>query len=65
MCGINAAGAQGCDCMFTFCHAYPKMGVLLHKMAIVRYRRATAVEDKSYNNTFFDVQNKNNEKSKL
>ena len=36
MCGINAAEAQGCDCMFTFCHAYPKMGVLLHKMAIVR-----------------------------
>ena len=36
MCGINAAEAQGCDCMFTFCHAYPKMGILLHKMAIVR-----------------------------
>ena len=36
MCGINAAEVQGCDCMFTFCHAYPKMGVLLHKMAIVR-----------------------------
>ena len=36
MCGINAAEAQGCDCMFTFCHAYPKMGVLLHKMAIIR-----------------------------
>ena len=35
MCGINAAEAQGCDCMFTFCHAYPKIGVLLHKMAIV------------------------------
>ena len=35
MCGINAAEAQGCDCMFTFCHAYPKMGVLLHKTAIV------------------------------
>ena len=35
MCGINAAEAQGCDCMFTFCHAYPKMGDLLHKMAIV------------------------------
>ena len=35
MCGINAAEAQGCECMFTFCHAYPKMGVLLHKMAIV------------------------------
>ena len=35
MCGINAAEAQGCDCMFTFCHAYPKMGVLLHKMAII------------------------------
>ena len=35
MCGINAVGAQGCGCMFTFCHAYLKMGVLLHKMAIV------------------------------
>ena len=35
MCGINAEGVQGCACMFTFCHAYPKMGVLLHKMAIV------------------------------
>ena len=33
--GINAVGAQGCGCMFTFCHAYLKMGVLLHKMAIV------------------------------
>ena len=36
MCGINPAEAQGFDCMFTFCHAYPKMDVLLHKMAIVR-----------------------------
>ena len=35
MCGINAAGAQRCGCMFTFCHAYLKMGVLLHKMEIV------------------------------
>ena len=33
MCGINAAEAQRCDCMFTFCYAYPKLGVLLHKMA--------------------------------
>ena len=35
MCGINAAGAQRCGCMFTFCHVYLKMGVLLHKMEIV------------------------------
>ena len=35
MCGINAVGAQGCSCMSTFCHTYLKMGVLLHKMAIV------------------------------
>ena len=35
MCGIIAVGAQGCGCMFTFCHAYLKMSVLLHKMAIV------------------------------
>ena len=33
--GINAVGAQRCSCMSTFCHAYLKMGVLLHKMAIV------------------------------
>ena len=35
MCGINVVGSQGCGCMFTFCHDYLKMGVLLHKMAIV------------------------------
>ena len=35
MCGIIAVGGQGCGCMSTFCHAYLKMGVLLHKMAIV------------------------------
>ena len=35
MCGINAKEAQGCGCMFTFCHVYLKMGVLLLKMAIV------------------------------
>ena len=29
MCSINGAEAQGCGCMFTFCHAYLKMGVLL------------------------------------
>ena len=43
MCGINAVEAQGCGCMFTFCHAYLKMGVLLHKMAIVCKRRAMTV----------------------
>ena len=43
MCGINAVGAQGCGCMFTFCHAYLKMGVLLHKMAIVCKQRAMTV----------------------
>ena len=35
ICGINAVEAQGCGCMFTLCHDYLKMGVLLHKMAIV------------------------------
>ena len=45
MCGINAVGAEGCGCMFTFCHAYLKMGVLLHKMAIVCKRRAMTVYD--------------------
>ena len=43
MCGINAVGAQGCGCIFTFCHAYLKMGVLLHKMASVCKRRAMTV----------------------
>ena len=43
MCGINAGGAQGCGCMFTFCHAYLKMGVLLHKMAIVCNQKFMAV----------------------
>ena len=33
MCGINAAGAQGCSCMSTFCHAPQKKALLLHKMA--------------------------------
>ena len=43
MCGINAAGAQRCGCMFTFCHAYLKMGVLLNKMAIVCNQKFMAV----------------------
>ena len=43
MCGINAVGAQGCGCMFTFSHAYLKMGVLPHKMAIACKRRAMTV----------------------
>ena len=46
MCGINAAGAQRCGCMFTFCHAYLKMGVLLHKMAIVCNQKFMAVTTK-------------------
>ena len=37
MFGINAAEAQGCDCMFTFCHAPLKTALLLHKMAKVPY----------------------------
>ena len=43
MCGINAVEAQGCGCMFTFCHAYLKMGVLLHKMAMVCNQKFMAV----------------------
>ena len=43
MCGINAVGVQGCCCIFTFCHTYLKMGVLLHKMAIVCKQRAMTV----------------------
>ena len=45
MCGINAVEAQGCGCMFTFCHAYLKMGVLLHKMAIVCNQKFMAVHE--------------------
>ena len=37
MCGINAVGAQGSGCMFTFCHAPLKIALLLHKMAKVPY----------------------------
>ena len=43
MCGIDAIEAQGCGCMFTLCHAYLKMGVLLHKMAIVCNQKFMAV----------------------
>ena len=43
MCGIDAVEAQGCGCMFTFCHVYLKMGVLLHKMAIVCNQKFMAV----------------------
>ena len=37
MCGINAVGAQGSGCMFTFCHDPLKIALLLHKMAKVPY----------------------------
>ena len=50
MCGINGVEAQGCGCLFTFCHAYLKMGVLLQKMAIVCKRRAMTESD--YFNAF-------------
>ena len=43
MCGINAAGAQRCGSLFTFYYAYLKMGVLLHKMAIVCNQKFMAV----------------------
>ena len=43
MCGIHAVEAQGRGCMFTFCHAYLKMGVLLHKKAIVCNQKFMAV----------------------
>ena len=32
-CGINAVGAQGPGCSFSFCHAHLKIALLLHKMA--------------------------------
>ena len=43
MCGINAVGAHGCGYIFTFCHAHLKMGVLLHKLAIVCNQMSLAV----------------------
>ena len=43
MCGINAVGAQGCGCMFTFCHAPLKIAVLLHKMPKVPFISVLAV----------------------
>ena len=49
MCGIIAAGAQRCGCMFTFCHAYLKMGVLLHKMEIVHNQNFMTVCQMKFN----------------
>ena len=46
MCGINAVGAQGCGCMFTFYHVLLKMGVLLHKMPKVLFFLVLAVPEK-------------------
>ena len=43
VCGINVVGAQGCGCMLTFCHASPKMTILLHKEATVRFDLILAV----------------------
>ena len=43
MCGINAVGAQGSGCMFTFCHAPLKIALLLHKMANGPYSFSEAV----------------------
>ena len=51
MCGINAAEAQRCDCMFTFCYAYPKMGVLLHKMANASHSSSGTVPYKYFAKT--------------
>ena len=56
MCGINAVGAQGCGCIFTFCHAYLKMGVLLHKMASVCKQALMTVYKKIYNIKVFVLQ---------
>ena len=35
-CGNNAVGAEGYNCMSTFCHAPEKIALLLHKLEIVR-----------------------------
>ena len=43
MCGINAAGDQGCGCIVTFCHTSLKMAILLHKEATVRFDLILAV----------------------
>ena len=48
MCGINAVEAQGCGYIFTFCHAYLKVGVLLQKMAIVCNQMSIAVYPKAF-----------------
>ncbi len=58
MCGIDPVEAQGCGCMFTFCHAYLKMGVLLHKMAIVCNQKLMAVSSMPSNSyfSFFVIQ---------
>ena len=58
-CGNNAVGAQGCGCMFTFCHAYLKMGVLLHKMAIVCNQMSLAVVNYSHDKNILDSKNQN------
>ena len=72
MCGINAAEAQRCDCMFTFCYAYPKMGVLLHKMANASHSSSGTVHTygwthrRDVGNSILDVTSKSaNEKSDL
>ena len=65
MCGINAAEAQRCDCMFTFCYAYPKLGVLLHKMANASHSSSGTVHTtlylkvlQNYRSSKFNVQKK-------
>ena len=49
MCGINAVGAQGSGCMFTFCHAPLKIALLLHKMAKVPYSFSETVLQRDTN----------------
>ena len=44
MCGINAVGAQGSGCMFTFSHAPLNIALLLHKMAKVPYSFSETVD---------------------
>ena len=46
MCGINAVGAQGSGCMFTFCHAPRKLTVLLHKTANAPHSFSGTVDSK-------------------
>ena len=47
-CGMNAAGAQGCECMSTFCYTPLKIALLLHKMANELKHSSVTVYERSF-----------------